>query len=503
MKLTAEAFAALVAEVISRLTARSESGSDDAFTEGAINEVVAEVLEETVGDDENGEDGEDGKKSSNDSTGVPDDLIAQIMSALSSAGAKAEAEVHEEKNEGTENEPEQKARQTGPQTPPLQRKYANIFIPQNIVSGPRGGADFKSRIENLTGPARRKETYGAFGRAVKCINSSGGDSEKAAFVAERTFRDQEMAQEFKALSTVSPSEGGYLIPDVYANEIIEMLYPSTVIYALGARRLGMENGNMNVPKIKAGTRAMFSGESRAIPKTTPTFGNLRLSSKKLTALIPQSNDLLRSTNFDNDVIVGQDIVKQMALGVDFGALLGTGGEFQPLGIAKNSKVAKIDATKIDELYASTDGKLTAAFPNYIVATVLKNNVYADGLGFVFNTSVEQYFKSLRDSVGGFIFAQEMNKEGTLAGYPYRATNILESEGGKTCIIFGNWNDLIIGEQGALQITTSQDGTWTDSAGKIVSAFEHDQTLIRAINNMDAGLRHEESFAVATNVAVPV
>ena len=63
--------------------------------------------------------------------------------------------------------------------------------------------------------------------------------------------------------------------------------------------------------------------------------------------------------------------------------------------------------------------------------------------------------------------------------------------------------LVIGEQGALEIETSRDGSWTDDAGNIISAFENDQTLIRAINHVDTGLRHDESFAVATKVAVPV
>ena len=193
----------------------------------------------------------------------------------------------------------------------------------------------------------------------------------------------------------------------------------------------------------------------------------------------------------------------MALGVDYGALMGTGGEFQPLGITKNKGVLNIDVTSLGTEYASKDGMLTAAFPNYLVAAVLKNNVYADGLGFVFNTSVEQYFKSMRDNVGGFIFADEMNKEGTLVGYPYKATNLIETTGGKSQIIFGNWNDLAIGEQGALEIETSREGTWTDDTGNLVSAFENDQTLIRAINNVDTGLRHDESFAVASKVAVPV
>ena len=170
---------------------------------------------------------------------------------------------------------------------------------------------------------------------------------------------------------------------------------------------------------------------------------------------------------------------------------------------RNKSVLNIDVTGLDAEYASSAGVLTAAFPNYLVASVLKNNVYADGLGFVFNTSVEQFFKSLRDNVGSFIFAKEMNDNGTLIGYPYRTTNLLETTGGKSSIIFGNWNDLVIGEQGALEIETSREGSWTDDAGNLISAFENDQTLIRAINNVDTGLRHDESFAVATKVAVPV
>ena len=265
----------------------------------------------------------------------------------------------------------------------------------------------------------------------------------------------------------------------------------------------MDHGNLNLPKIKTGARAMFTGENRQISKSAPGFANLRLSSKKLTALIPMSNDLLRSTSYDNDVIVGQDVTKQMALGIDYGALYGSGGEFQPVGIFTNKNVLNIDVTALDAEYASKDGVLTAMFPNYLAASVLRNNVLADGLGFTFNTSVEQFFKSMRDQVGGFIFAEEMNKQRTLAGYPYRTTNLIDTEDGKTKIAFGNWNDLIIGEQGALEIETSREGSWTDEAGNLVSAFENDQTLIRAIDNVDVGLRHDESFVVATGVAVPV
>lgn len=518
MKLTQEQLAELIAKVFASINekrkARKEGGEDLPETIGT-EEIISEVgailndMGDPAGEGEGipaaageGEKADEGVGEGDCGTAVTPEFIAKVIEAL--GGIKAAEAANEQKTgEGASEKKSGGPSGAGERKSEPQRKYANLFISAGAARDGSMNSGFKTRIASMSAPERRKTAFGMFGRAVKCIHASGGDAEKAAFTAERKFGDAEMAHEFKALSATSPTDGGYLVPEVYANEIIELLYPATVIYALGARRLGMANGNLNIPKIKTGSRALFTGEARAIPKTAPKFGNLKLSAKKLTALIPMSNDLLRSTNFDNDVIVGQDITKQMALGVDYGALLGTGGEFQPLGIVKNKGVLNIDCTKLDAEYATAAGVLTAAFPNYLVASVLKNNVYADGLGFVFNTSVEQFFKSLRDNVGGFIFAEEMNKNGTLVGYPYRTTNLLETTGGQTQIIFGNWNDLVIGEQGALEIETSREGSWTDDAGNLISAFENDQTLVRAINNVDTGLRHDESFAVASKVAVPV
>lgn len=511
MKLTQEQLSSLIAQVFSNLIAAGKDPAsittDDITAE--LNAVLeaGESTDESAGESESesaeeseneSEDESNAAKSETDALSVTPELIDQILAALNEkvatkpAGQPKAAELVNGQKSG------------GLSTARPQRKYANIFLATPPVRGTASqSGGFKARIQSMSDRERRKATFDAFGRAVKCIHASHGDPEQAAFTAERKFQDAEMAHEFKALSATSPTDGGYLVPEVYANEIIELLYPATVIYELGARRLGMTNGNLNLPKIKTASRAMFTGENRAMPKTEPKFGNLKLSAKKLTALIPLSNDLLRSTNFDNDVIVGQDITKQMALGVDYGALLGTGGEFQPLGILHNKSVLNIDVTTLDAEYASNTGVLTAMFPNYLVAAVLRSNVLADGLGFTFNTSVEQFFKNLRDNVGGFLFAEEMSK-GTLVGYPYKTTNQLPtSSDGKTSIIFGNWNDLVIGEQGALEIETSREGSWTDDAGNIISAFENDQTLVRAINHVDTGLRHEESFAVATKVAVPV
>lgn len=506
MKLTQEQLAALIARVFANLIA---AGKDPAAisTEDILSElaVVLDGADEGAGEGDGASEGdgnkaEGGDGGEGDGGAVSPELIAKIVDALKALKSEEGAGGSEGKAAvgGSESKAAAPASDPAPQ-----RKYASLFLSTGAARDAAATSGFKARIASMSAPERRKTVYGMFGRAVKCLHAASGNFDKAAFIAERKFGDAEMARELKALSATVPSDGGYLVPEVYASEIIELLYPATVIFSLGARRLGMSNGNMNIPKTRSGSRAKFVGENRKIPSTAPGFGNLKLSAKKLSAIIPMSNDLLRSTNFDNDVIVGQDITKQMALGVDYGALMGKGGEFQPIGITENKNVLTIDATKLDTDYASSAGVLTAMFPGYMVAAVLKNNVLAGSLGFTFNTSVEQYFKNLRDNVGGFIFAKEMSEQHTLVGYPYRTTNLFETVGGKTKIIFGDWNDLVLGEQGALEIETSREGSWTDEAGNLISAFENDQTIIRAINNVDAGLRHDESFAVAEKVAVPV
>jgi len=63
-----------------------------------------------------------------------------------------------------------------------------------------------------------------------------------------------------------------------------------------------------------------------------TFGNLRLSAKRLEAIVPQTRELLMSTKYSADELFAADLSRRMQLGLDWGALYGTGGEFQPTGM---------------------------------------------------------------------------------------------------------------------------------------------------------------------------
>ena len=432
---------------------------------------------------------------------------AAMLEELAAAGAEEgmgddpddetkEGEEDPEEKEG-EEEDEAKRRKSAPSTrkrqtkaaarpAPAQRKYANLFL---------SGGGVSTRKQQKAIPPMVQ-----LARAIKCLDVFGrNDPERAAYYARKHYDDTEMEREFKALSATNPVNGGFLIPEVYTDDIIELLYNKTVIKELGARTIPLETGNLNLPRMTSGTRARWGGEARKIGTTQPTFGNLRLSAHRLEAIVPQTRELIMSTKYSADEMFASDLSRRMQLGLDWGGLYGTGGEFQPTGIANTKGIEIVDAKKMDAQYADTTGKVTADFPVYIKALVMSKNVDDQSLGWAFNSFMEAYLMNLKTTTGDYLYREEMNA-GKFLGIPYGVTNQIPwTKDGLTDIFFGNWADLLIGDQMGMETFTTLEGSWTDEDGVQHNAFEENLTGTRALMYDDIGVRHVESFVYIKNV----
>lgn len=372
--------------------------------------------------------------------------------------------------------------------PAPERKYANLFI-----SGPTKTNREEKKVPPMVQLAR----------AIKCLDVFGrNDPERAAFYAKRKYDDERMSREFKALNATSPSAGGFLIPEVYLDDVIELLYSKTIIKELGARTIPMETGNINIPRMTSGTRASWGGEARKIKATQPSFGNLRLSAKRLEAIVPQTRELIMSTKYSADEMFAADLSRRMQLGLDWGGLYGKGGEFQPTGIANTAGIEIIDAKNLNNTsLADASGRITADFPVYVKSLLMSKNVDDVALGWGFNSFMEGYLMNLKTATGDYLYRDEMN-QGKFLGMNYAVTNqIPTSKDGLTDIFFGNWADLMIGDQMGLETYTTLDGSWTDEDGIQHNAFEENLTGTRALMYDDIGVRHVESFAYVKNVKV--
>jgi HK97 family phage major capsid protein len=123
------------------------------------------------------------------------------------------------------------------------------------------------------------------------------------------------------------------------------------------------------------------------------------------------------------------------------------------------------------------------------------------IGWAFNSMMEGYLMNLKTTTGAYIYREEMST-GRLLGFPYLISNQIPTDPTfKTSMFFGNWADLLVGEQLGLETYTTLDGSWTDENGIQHNAFEENLTATRALMYVDAAIRHVESFAYVKNCQI--
>ncbi len=215
MKLTPEQLAELISKVIANILAKN-GGSSDISTEDIMTELNALLSESTEAGETEGEKAAtpqdtgdvEGKTASEPEAAREPKGACEPKSARSpvEAGIKA-ADVaniiakmlaeafRDRKTFGKTSEAkvagaapvEKKSASATPasaQAPAPQRKYASLFLSTGAARDVGLKANgFKTRIASMSGSERRKTAFGMFGRAVKCINASSGDVERAAYTA--------------------------------------------------------------------------------------------------------------------------------------------------------------------------------------------------------------------------------------------------------------------------------------------------------------------------------
>jgi len=343
-------------------------------------------------------------------------------------------------------------------------------------------------------------------RMIRALAASKGDPERAAWYAKKNFEDEAVVKILSAGSTTGEG-GGFLVPEEYSMEIIELLRPQSVVRRMGTTVIPMTTGVLNIPRISGGAVASYVAENAEIPTTSPSIDQLRLQWKKLTAIVPVSNDLLRYSNPAADLIVRDDLVAAMAEAEDKAFIYGL-GTTEPKGLYYWAPaVNKIPSTFTSFNYVNVLSELSDA-----VLALKKGNSRFLKPAWLMAPRTEMYLMTLTDDDGHFIFRDEMAM-GKLLGYPYAVTNNIpdtktytppseQEVTDLTDVFFVDFADAIIGESMRLAIDVSTDASFTvTTSGQTTtySAFMNDQTLIRVIAEHDFAMRHDKSVAVIEHV----
>lgn len=302
----------------------------------------------------------------------------------------------------------------------------------------------------------------------------------------------------KAMAANEPLSGGFLIPEEFSSEVIELLRPASVVRAFNPPTIPTTLGNLRVPRITDGTTGYYIGENSNITPSQIRLGQLALSYKKLAVLVPMSNDLLRRPSVGADALVRNDMVRGMAQAENIAFLRSPGTEAQPKGLRY-----WVDANNVFFANATVSLQNSASDLGKIILKLEENNIPLTRPGWIFAPRTKMYLMTVQTTTGAYAYRDEMIR-GTLWGWPFKTstqvpTNLTDRGGtNESEIYLVDWDEAIIGETERLIVDASAEAAYFDGAS-VVSSFSQDQTVIRSIAEHDFAMRRNTAVAVMNGV----
>ncbi|MGV3515620.1 phage major capsid protein [Luteitalea sp.] len=346
---------------------------------------------------------------------------------------------------------------------------------------------------SVTNPTRQKgQTIGAIVRGIGMF----GKMNPQGLIAWAAQVYGENSPEYHALNQTEFSAGGALVPVQVVGEVIELLRTRSVIMRMNPRTLQLVSGVAEIPKITAGATASYSGENDDIGVTGQEFGQLKLTEKYLTALVPVSNRLMRNASASVDLIVRDDLIAALTERGDQAAIRGLGDQNSPKGLRYWAPPANLSAS------AGTALANVRSDIRTLIETLEGANCRMLQPGWLMASRTKNYMQwDLTDGNGNLPF-QEQLERGTLNDWPVGVTNHVPKNlgggGNESELYLVDFADFVVGESEQLMIDVSSEATYVEG-GVTKSAFQKNQTLIRAMLAHDFGMRHDASVAVKTGV----
>ena len=253
-------------------------------------------------------------------------------------------------------------------------------------------------------------------RMVRALVVAGGNQQVAAKFAMDNQFGEDVAM---ALNTLTPGAGGVLVPANMAREVIELWRPQSVVRRLGARSLPLTNGNITLPRLKGGAVVGYIGSDTDIPTTGQTFDNLKLSAKKLTGLVPISNDLLAysGTSPNVDKLVVDDLTGAMSSREDKAFIRDDGTLDTPKGLLAwalaGFKIVASDGATLQKVETDL---------NKLILLLEAVNANMGAPGWIMSPRTFRFLEGLRDGNGNKVYPEM--KDGNLKGYQIGKTTPL-------------------------------------------------------------------------------
>lgn len=161
-------------------------------------------------------------------------------------------------------------------------------------------------------------------------------------ISEHSHVDDSMSDKLgelkNALSSVKPSDGGFLIPEVLRAELLRVALEKAVVRSR-ARVIPMDSltvpfptvdATSNVSSVFGGVVGYWTEEGATLTESKPRFGRVELKANKLVLYTEVPNELIRDSQPSMEAFIGDIFPEALAWFEDIAFFIG-GGVGEPLG----------------------------------------------------------------------------------------------------------------------------------------------------------------------------
>jgi len=346
-------------------------------------------------------------------------------------------------------------------------------------------------------PELKQYTGAKVARMAMAVAAGKGDMQLASKFASGEIGDADVAM---AIDT-SANSGGSLVPENMHNEVIELLRPKTIVRSLGARSMPLPNGNLSIPRMASGATSSYVGEGAEVLASEANTDDVKLNAKTMITLVPMSNQLIGRAGFQVEQIFLNDMLASMAVREDKGFLRDDGTNNTPTGF----RATCVAEGRVVPWSGTADLQTIDDYLDSLMLKLMESDSLLIEPGWGLSPRTYMKLFGMRDGNGNKVYPEM--QQGQLKGYPIRHTTTipvnLDTSGdlnnNETEIYFADFNDVIIGDSDVMTIDFSREATYKNGSGELVSAFTHNQSILRVVKEHDIAFRHPEGLVLGTEV----
>jgi HK97 family phage major capsid protein/HK97 family phage prohead protease len=377
------------------------------------------------------------------------------------------------------------------------RAFSLMRAVNSAVNGDWSGAGFEREVSAAIAKRSGREQGNKGFFFPNDLPFAPTEEHRRAFLATNRRAAQEMAQRAVYQVGATAQGGAMVATNLLADSFIEVLRNQTVTSMLGATYLPGLVGNVDIPRQITATGTYWVGESGAVTESEATFDKVSLRPKTIGALSKLSRLMLLQSTPAIEMVARRDLLSVGALAIDLAALSGSGAGNQPTGITNQAGVNSV-------LGGTNGANLTFDHLIALKYAIKVANAPQSALGFAMNSKAIGYLSSQKATTGQYLWDPQggltAGSPDRVKGSPYAESQQLRSSLTKGAsagicseLIYGNWQELFIGEWGVTEIAVNP----YDSAG-----FANGDVVLRMFQTVDVGVRHGQSFSVMSDALTP-